>query len=94
MSAHCDWRGVAALPFEPFASGRARPPHPEVQRLVTDRLHRAAAVVSVRRIVVTDAVVEWDGRVASLPSGLVVANRGPSCPARTRPGARRIDRGV
>ena len=94
MSAHCDWRGEAPLPFEPLAAGRARPPLPEVHRLVADYLHRAVVVVSVRRIVVADAVDELDGGVASLPSGLVVANRRTVCPAHTRPGDGLIDRGV
>ena len=67
-------RGCCA-PFESPASGRARPPLPEVHRLVADHLHRAVVVVSVRRLVVADAVVALDGGVASLPSGLVVANR-------------------
>ena len=75
MSAHCDWRGEAAPPFEPLASGRARPPLLEGHRLVADHLHHAVVVVSVRRIVVADAVVELAGGVVSLPSGLVVANR-------------------
>ena len=89
MSAHCDWRGDAARPFEPLALRRAWPPLPEVHRLVADQQHRAVVVVSVRRIVVADAVDELDGGVASLPSGLVVANRrtvmsGPHA-ARCRP---------
>ena len=75
MSAHCDWRGDAARPFEPLAAGRVQPPRPEVHRLVADHLHCAVVVVSVRRIVVADAVVESGGGVVSLPSGLVVANR-------------------
>ena len=75
MSAHCDWRGDAARPFEPLALRRAWPPLLEVHRLVADHLRRAVVVVSVRRIVVADAVVELDGGIASLPGGLVVANR-------------------
>ena len=47
-----------------------------MHRLVADHRRRAVVVVSVRRIVVADAVVELDGGVASLPGGLVVANRG------------------
>ena len=62
-------------PFEPLAAGRTWPALPEVHRLVADQLHRAVVVVSVRRIVVADAVDELDGGVASLPGGLVVANR-------------------
>ena len=38
------WRGVAAPPFEPPTAGRARPPLPEVDRLIPDHLHRAAVV--------------------------------------------------
>ena len=69
------WRGGAASPFEPLAVPRAWPPLPEVHRLVADHRRRAVVVVSVRRIVVADAVDQLDGGVASLPGGLVVANR-------------------
>ena len=78
--------GRLRLPFEPLALRRAWPPLPVVVGLVADHLHPAVVVVSVRRIVVADAVVELDGGVASLPSGFVVANRGTvmSGPHQTR----------
>ena len=67
--------GMLRLPFEPLALPRARPPLPQVHRLVADHRRRAVVVVSVRRIVVADAVGELGGGVTSLPSSVVVANR-------------------
>ena len=86
-SVYTEGSGEGLSPLDPLAAGRARLALPAVERLVADHLRRA--VVSVRRIVVADAVDERDGGVASLPGGLVVANRrtvmsGPHA-ARCRP---------
>ena len=45
MSAHCDWRGDAALPSDPLPTAAPGSRCRAVVRLVADRLHHAAVVV-------------------------------------------------
>ncbi len=61
------WRGEAALPFEPFAAGRACPPLPVVDRLVADHLRRAAVLVDAVRV----GPVAVGRDIASAPRGVV-----------------------